>query len=193
MDNEVEQKVGVKEDVFRPAHEPRTESPTFQHTKAQGHAQQLPCVISGQTDGVEYHHIFCEWSMANAVDWVKVRGVAIGEITEMPVLDPKTDQPIPGKTFPANLSLLWVICKLVELRGFDWKAFDPAKPETFVDSMANMLVLTAKFHRGVDHGIHAMTFEEWLFQAFPRIDGFVYTPDELPNAPASAPAVLAGA
>lgn len=93
------------------------------------------------------------------------------------MLDPHTDLPT-GDTYPANQSLLYIIVQLVKVRGFDWEAFDPSKPEMFVDSMANMLVLHAKFHRHKNHGIHARTFPEWLFQAFPRRAGFVFTSDE---------------
>ncbi len=167
----------LTEDVYYPDHPPRTESPTFIETKKVGHAQKIPCAISGHVDGAEYHHVFVEWAFAGAIDWGMVKKVALGEVTELPVLDLQTDQPT-GATFPVEHSLIWTICKLAELKGFDWKAFDPEKPETFVDSMANMLVLNAKFHRHKDHGIHEMTFPEWQFQAWPRKAGFIFTPDE---------------
>ncbi|KVZ18651.1 hypothetical protein WT88_29670 [Burkholderia stagnalis] len=168
----------ISEDVFYPAHPPRTESAVFRSTKVAGHAARLPCAISGQAEGVEYHHVFCEWAFTSAVDWQTVKGVATGEITRLPVLDLETDQPT-GDSFPAEQSLLWVIVRLAEARGFDWKAFDPARPETFIDSMANMLVLHSKFHRKKGHGIHAETLPVWIFQAFPRVPGFVYSADEL--------------
>lgn len=170
----------LTQDVFYPDHPPRTESPTFIHTKKAGHAAKLPCAVSGHTDGTEYHHVFVEWAFADAIDWETVKGVATGAITRLPVLDLHTDQPT-GETFPAEQSLIYVITYLAAARGFDWTAFDPAKPELFVDSMANMLVLHAKFHRLKDHGIHAMSFPEWAFQAWPRKAGFVFTPDEIPQ------------
>jgi hypothetical protein len=175
----------VKETVveveYYPDHAaPRGESSTFRHTKSEGHKAGLRCAISGQPQP-EYHHVFCEWAEADGVDWVTVKGVAVGDITELPVLDPHTDRPT-GETFPVKQSVLWAICKLAELRGFNWAAFDPGKPETFVDSMQNMLPLDAKFHRSSTHGIHHRTLPTWLFQAFPRKDGFVFTPDELPSA-----------
>ena len=40
-----------------------------------------------------------------------------------------------------------MICQVTALGGFDWQAFDPAKPETFIESSQNMLPLAAKFHR----------------------------------------------
>jgi len=168
----------IEEDTFYPDHPPRHESVVFQHTKAEGHKRQLPCAISGQRAGTEYHHLFVEWAYSSAIDWPCVKAIATGEITELPVLDLVTDQPT-GETYPAKHSLVWMVCKLAELRGFDWHAFDPAKPEMFVDSMANMLVLQSKFHRGKHHGIHESTFPVWIFQAYPRVDGFVFSPDEV--------------
>jgi len=174
---EHEKKDTIVEDVYYPDHRPRTESSTFRHAKTIGHNQKLPCAISGHTDGTEYHHLFCEWAFSDAIDWPLVKRVAIGEVKELPVLDLHTDQPT-GKTFPAKQSLIWSICRLAELRGFNWHEFDPAHPETLVDSPQNMIVLNSKFHRGPDHGIHALTLPIWLFQAFPRKDGFVFSPDE---------------
>jgi hypothetical protein len=185
--HEHEHRDQLSEDVFYPDHPPRTESATFRHTKASGHAAKLPCAVSGHTEGTEYHHIFCEWAYSGAVDWVTVKGVATGTITQLPVLDLDTDQPT-GATYPAKDSLLWIVCKLAELRGFDWHAFDPTKPETFVDSMANMLVLHAKFHRHKNHGMHALTFPVWIFQAMPRVPGFVFAADELQHVH-EAPAI----
>ncbi len=176
--SEHEFKDTISEDVFLPGHPPRTESAVFRATKKAGHAARLPCAISGQTEGVEYHHVFCEWAFMRAVDWNTVKGVATGVITRLPVLDLETDQPT-GETFDARQSLLWVVVTLAAARGFDWHEFDPLKPETFVDSLANMLVLHSKFHRGKGHGIHGETLPIWIFQAFPRVPGFVYSPDEL--------------
>lgn len=163
---------------YYPDHaEPRTESATFRHTKVEGHKAGLRCAISGQRSP-EYHHMFCEWADAEGVDWNATRAIAIGDITEIPVLDPITDQPT-GEFFPANESLIWLLCRLAELRGFDWQAFDPANHETFVDAMENMLPLSAKFHRSPTHGIHHRSWPTYVFQAFPRRAGFVFTPDEL--------------
>lgn len=162
---------------YYPDHPPRTESATFRRTKVEGHKAGLRCAVSGQP-APEFHHLMCEWADADAIDWTIVRAIAIGEITEIPVLDPLTDQPT-DETFPAEQSLIWLFCRLAELRGFDWHAFDPAKPETFVDSMANMLPLVAKFHRSPTHGIHHRSFPTFVFQGYPRRAGFVFTPDEI--------------
>ncbi|WP_052262816.1 hypothetical protein [Chromobacterium violaceum] len=184
--NEHEHVDTLSEDVYYPDHPPRTESHTFKATKAAGHKAKLPCAISGHTEGTEYHHLAIEWAFTGGVDWRVVKGVATGEVTELPVLDLETDQPT-GKTFAAKDSLLWALCKLAELRGFDWAAFDPAKPELFVDSIQNMLVLHSKFHRHKNHGIHALTFPVWIFQAFPRVPGFVFAADELQAAHSNHP------
>jgi hypothetical protein len=167
----------IVEAEYYPDHEPRGESPTFRHTKAEGHKAGLRCAISGQPHP-EYHHMFCEWADADAVDWTIVKAIALGEITEIPVLDLITDQPT-GETFPAEQSAIWMICKITEARGFDWRAFDPAKPETFVDSPQNMLPLHQKFHRSPTHGIHHRSFPTFVFQGYPRKAGFVFSPDEI--------------
>ena len=174
--SEHEDKRSLSEDIFYPDHE-RTESLTFSATKRAGHKQGLPCMISGNTE-VEYHHSFCEYAFQLGVDWAVVKGIATGSITELPKLDLHTDQPIPGETFQAKDSMLWLLCKMAELRGFDWEKFDPAKPELFVDSLSHMWPLHEKFHRAKDHGIHKLSFPLWSFQALPRVAGFVFTPDE---------------
>ena len=175
--NEHEKKDSLIEDVFYPDHAPRTESAEFLNTKRNGHKANLPCMISGRTDAIEYHHIFIEWAFSDAVDWVMVKKIALGEVTELPILDPVTDLPT-DKTFHAKDSLIWAICKLAEARGMYWETFDPTKPEMFVDCMANMMVLDEKFHRAQNHGIHMMTFPEWIFQAWPRKAAFIFSPDE---------------
>lgn len=156
---------------------PRGESTTFRHTKELGHKAGLHCAVSGQP-APEYHHMFCEWADAESVDWTIVKEIAVGEITEIPVLDLVTDQPT-GETFPVQESGIWMICQLTAARGFDWHAFDPAKPETFVDSPQNMLPLSAKFHRSPTHGVHHRSFPTFVFQFYPRKAGFVFSPDEI--------------
>ena len=163
---------------YYPDHPPRTESATFRHTKAEGHKAGLRCAVSGQPNP-EYHHIWCEEADMGAVDWVTVKAIATGEITEIPVLDLITDQPT-GETFPVEQSAIWMICKITAARGFDWASFDPSLPETFVDSPQNMLPLHMKFHRSPTHGIHHRSFPTFVFQGYPRKAGFVFTADELP-------------
>jgi hypothetical protein len=182
--NEHEFRASITEDVFYPEHAPRVESPTFRKTKHDGKAAGDVCAISGVAEGIEYHHVFCEAAFMNAVDWVTVKGVGTGEIVNLPERDPRTGRPRfnddgSPRTYPAINSLIWIICTLARLRGFDWFAFDPTKPETFVDSPQNMLVLNELFHRGPGHGIHHASFPIFVFQAFPRVPGFVLMPDEL--------------
>lgn len=166
----------INEVEYYPDHPPRKESATFRETKREGHKLGLRCAISGQPNP-EYHHLWIEWADADAVDWEVVRKVAIGEVTELPVLDPHTDQPT-GETYPVEQTWCWYMTQVTTYFGFDWKGFDPAKPELFVDSLHNMLPLVAKFHRSSTHGIHHRTGPTWQFQGFPRKDGFVFTPDE---------------
>jgi len=176
---EHEYKSTLNEDVYYPDHpSPRTESATFRHMKHDEKALGTRCCISGQSVDVEYHHIFCEWAWADGVDWHVVHGVALGIITHLPVIDLTTDQPT-GDLYPVEESLLYMMIQISKARGFDWTAFDPEKPETFVDSWPNMLPLHKKFHRGKQHGAHEETAPIWGFQMFPRKPGFVYSPDEL--------------
>ena len=101
-------------------------------------------------------------------------------VTQMPVLDLDTDQPIPGQFFPAQQSMLWKLCKWLEVCfDMDWHAFDPDDPIAFVDSINNMLPLHAKFHIHKNHGIHLAPFPEWNLQALPKKAGFVLMPDEV--------------
>lgn len=167
------------DDEFYPDHpNPRAESGTFRHMKHDEKALGTRCCISGQAIDVEYHHVFCEWAWSDAVDWHRVHGIALGIITHLPVLDLVTDQPT-NELYPVEQSLIWMVVQITKARGFDWVAFDPEKPETFVDAWANMLPLHKKFHRGVDHGAHEKTAPVWGFQMFPRKAGFVFSPDEM--------------
>jgi hypothetical protein len=175
--DEHEFKETVVDDIFYPDHV-RVATPTFTKTKRDGRAHGDVCAISGQAHGIEYHHVICEDAFTAGVDWVTVKGIALGEIKTLPVLDLVTDLPTDA-TFPVSKSLIGMLLALTSARGFDWHAFDPAYPESFVDSAANMLVLHEKFHRSSGYGIHHHTLPIWLFQAFPRVPGFIYSPDEL--------------
>lgn len=158
--------------------EPRTPSPTFQKMKRDADKAGTVCAISGQPNP-QYHHVFCEYAARDQVDWETVKGVALGTIAQLPVLDLATDLPVPGQFFDAKASLLWKLCKWLEVCfGMDWAAFDPADPVSFVDSINNMLPLNEKFHIRKDHGVHLMPFPEFLLQVLPRKAGFVLTPDE---------------
>ena len=158
--------------------EPRTPSATFEHMKREADKVGTVCAISGQPHP-QYHHVFCEYAARDQVDWKTVKGVALGTITQLPVLDLETDEPIPGQFFPANQSLLFKLCKWLETCfDMDWNTLDPDNAVEFVDSIHNMLPLNEKFHIRKDHGIHLMPFPEYLLQVLPRVAGFILTPDE---------------
>jgi hypothetical protein len=162
---------------YYPDHVARAASSTFRRTEAAGKKAGLRCAVSGQPNP-EFHHVWVEWADADAIDWSAVKAIALGQITEVPVLDLLTDQPT-GETFAVEQSAVWKICALTAALGFDWAAFDPDKPETFVDSPQNMLPLHMKFHRSPTHGIHHRSFPTFVFQGYPRKTGFVFTPDEI--------------
>jgi hypothetical protein len=177
--NEHELKATYSVDLFyinEPA--PRKPSVVFERMKRAADKAGAVCAISGQPHP-QYHHLFCEYAARDEVDWDLVKGVATGSIKQMPVLDLETDQPMPGQFFPAQQSMLWKLCKWLEVCfDMDWQAFDPANPIAFVDSIHNMLPLHAKFHIHKNHGIHLAPFPEWNLQALPKKAGFVLMPDE---------------
>ena len=76
-----------------------------------------------------------------------------------------------------SLGVDWEKVKLA-VPDFDWASFDPAHPETFIDSKWNAnVVLCKKHHTGPDHGIHCLDGPTFQMQKFQRKD-FVYSPDE---------------
>lgn len=181
-ENEHEVKETFVESEFYPDHAaPRTGSPTFEATKKHGHEAGARCAVSLTQERIEYHHIFVEWAYADAVDWQVMKDLGTGKRTTLPVLDVQTMQPT-GEEADARWSFAWFVVWFAKWRGFDWEAFDPTKPETFVDSPYNMLPLAERFHRAVNHGIHARTFPTWTAQALPMKAGFIFSEDNLPGA-----------
>ena len=175
---EHEHQDSVSEDIYYPDHDARTESKTFLKTKRDGKKAGLRCALTGQSKDVEYHHATLEYAFQNAVRWDVVKGIALGTVKELPVLDPYTWQPT-GEMAPAEGFLIFWIVEFFKWRGFDFEAFDPTFPETFVDSAEAMLVLHKHVHREKNHGVHAITGPIFLLQAFPFVDGFVFSPDQL--------------
>lgn len=165
--------------VYYPDHSPRVETPTFRHTKAEGKKLGDVCAITGQRENIEYHHVFCEDAFTDAVDWQLVKDIATRKVTRIPMIDIETGESIPSVLVDVDSLLIGLIIQITKARGFDWEAFDPAKPETFVDSRANMLPLNVKMHRLAGHGMHHLPLPLWIFQAFPRTPGFVFSADEL--------------
>ena len=157
MQSEHEVKDTLTEDVYYPDHPPRVESETFRHAKEQEAKEGLVCCICG-APSPELHHALCEWAFSPDVDWAEVRQIALGY------------RAMVGKV-PMRQSALYWLLQVVRLRGFDWQAFDPAHPETFVDALAHMAPLCAEHHRAPERGIHMTSFPLFIFQAFPKITG----------------------
>ena len=157
----------------------RTESPTFAKMERDARAKGTLCCITGQAEDVQYHHCFCEYSLAYAIDWHLVHQVALGKVTKLPVLDLATHQPIPGKMRPVKGSKLWEMIQITSLvRGYDWaRDFDPDHPETFVDSAANMDPINVRYHIG-DRGRHRHTGPFLAIYDWPRLPGVICSPNE---------------
>ncbi|WP_230951658.1 hypothetical protein [Burkholderia diffusa] len=117
----------LAEDVFYHDHEPRIESPTFRASKrAMKVAGGYVCAVCGDNQAVESQHRFFEWAFSHALDWKWIRGVALKQIDTMFSHKLQRIVPIP-RQHP-----VWDVIRLTQ--GFDWEAFDPARPEAFVDS-----------------------------------------------------------
>jgi hypothetical protein len=131
--------------VTYPDHSARKQSALYVRSRrALCEVQDLGCWLCGQQRShgalTETHHYFVEWAAASAVDWVK-----FGERARN-WYHPQTGQHI-GSAF--NWSLV------------------AQKPELFVDSPSNLLVLCQQHHRG-RLGIHTVPFPGWVLQAAPR-------------------------
>lgn len=153
--------------------EPRKATPVFEHMKRTADKAGTRCAITGQPHP-QYHHFFCEYAARDEIDWHVVKGVALGTITELPVLDLDNHEPT-GETYPAEASLIWRLCRFAEIFGMDWKSFDPDDPVSFVDSIHNMLPLHEKFHIAKNSGIHLAPFPMWILWAMPLKKNFHLT------------------
>ena len=181
---EREIKSTITDDTFDDIHV-RTDSPTFDRTKAFYDENGVRCCITGLTredakefgETIQEHHAGLEFSLQYGVNWQTVKDVALGKVTELPCLNPKTHQPISGKTAPVEIFMFYWFLQWTKSRGFDWTAFDPASPETFVDSVQQMVPLITNLHIGA-HGAHRHSGPVWLFFMWPRVDGFIYMSDE---------------
>ena len=147
----------LRETVFYPDHPPRTESEVFRQAKEQAKQEGLVCCVCGAPNP-ELHHALVEWAFSDAVDWAEVKAIALGQ------------REMVGKV-PMKQSLVYWLLQIVRLRGFHWDEFDPAHPETFVDSLAQMAPLCAEHHRAVERGVHMGPFPLWILQAFPKRQG----------------------
>ncbi len=150
-----EEKETLAVDVLLPGHEARTTTPLFLHSKKDLIAREGGrCFICGATaeasgHPLEAHHHPIERSLANMIDWASVAAFARA-----------------GALGP-------------QAAAFNWDAFDPADPYTFVDDMTvNGLLLCKQHHTGKDAGIHDMPFPLWIAQKYAR-EGYQFSPTEV--------------
>ncbi|AOY99908.1 hypothetical protein BKK81_12130 [Cupriavidus sp. USMAHM13] len=150
-----EEKETLAVDVLLPGHEPRATTALFERTKklliAREGGRCYVCGATAQESGqpLEAHHHPIERSLANMIDWAAVQAAARAGALG------------------------------THAAAFDWAAFDPADPHTFVDDMTvNGLLLCRQHHTGKDAGIHALPFPLWLAQKFGR-EGYQFTPGEV--------------
>jgi choline kinase len=62
---------------------------------------------------------------------------------------------------------------------FHWETFK--KPEDFIDSPYNSMVLCEKHHRGQNTGIHEMPYSLWIMQRYVRKDFDLDASDDVFN------------
>lgn len=138
-DDTHETKRTLTEEVIVPDHPPRTESAAFRScVRILVRQLDLPCWICGSRDKREVHHLH-EWSLWGALDPEKV-------LDTLHVFDPygythkMGEQPIET---PDDIRNMLVLCGECELEG---------------------VTVPGGHHRGLDAGIHAMTFPIWVAQ-----------------------------
>ncbi len=150
-----EEKETLTVDVNIPGHEPRVATPLFHQTKQKLIEREGGrCWVCGRTaeesgHPLEAHHHPIERSLANMIDWDR---------------------------FPADCRAgIWG----EYARGFDWSAFDPADPYTFVDDMTvNGELLCKAHHTGADEGKHMLPFPLWIAQRYGR-EGYRFSSLEI--------------
>lgn len=129
-----------REDVIYPEHAQRTESPLFaQNKRTLVQKLNTPCFVCGSSDKREVHHFIVEWAMWDEADPQKVLDVAhhfdiYGYAAQL------GDKPIES---PDDIRNLMVLCG-----------------EHSIDGQ----VVAGGHHRGVDCGIHRLTFPTWIGQ-----------------------------
>lgn len=140
--------------IHYPDHEPRKASPLYVKTHhALCIAQDLGCLVCGARDSHgldknETHHFFVEYAAMGAIDWAR-----FGEA---------------AKAFGwCNPQSGLAITSL-----FDWSAV-ARDPDSFVDSVHNMIVLCPLHHRDPAKGIHHIQYPVWILQAYAK-DGFEF-------------------
>jgi hypothetical protein len=128
--------------VRYPTHPPRKASALYRKTRKDLCAR-LGCFICGAMEGLEAHHFFVAWAALEAVDWQR-----FGEAAQN-LYNPQTG---------IHLGT-----------SFDWSKV-AARPVSFVDSPANMVVLCEEHHRSEQRGVHQVPFPDWILQRFSRSD-----------------------
>jgi hypothetical protein len=149
-----EEKLTLAVEVNIPSHEDRKATPLFERTRKQLLKREgAVCWICGCTaeeaGPLEAHHHPVERSLAEMVDWHLFRNLA--------------ERGLFGEA----------------VKGFDWSAFDPKNPYTFVDDMTvNGVLLCKAHHTGKDEGIHDMPYPLWVVQKFGR-EGYKFSDVEI--------------
>jgi hypothetical protein len=148
-------------DVEIPGHAARTTTPLFTKSRKallerEGH---WGCFICGMPHSpqapLEAHHYPIERCLAEMMDWSFIKAEALrGEL---------------GGTGKQRAAA----------QAFDWIAFDPADPYSFVDNMlVNGLLLCKSHHIGKDEGIHAMPHPLWIAQRYAQ-EGYEFSTVEI--------------
>jgi hypothetical protein len=147
-----EEKETLSVDVLIPEHADRKTTSLFRRSRLDLIERDKVCWIcgdAGKDKPLEAHHFPIERCLAEAVDWELFATLA------------KAGAFGPGP------------------QSFDWEAFDPADPYSFVDDMLhNGLLLCKAHHTGKDEGIHQMPHALWLIQKVLR-EGCQFSPTEV--------------
>lgn len=155
-----EEKETLAVEVNIPGHDPRTTTALFTRTRKalleSDHAMCHICQrIEEECGPLEAHHYPVERSLAEMIDWERVKRDAMaGEL---------------GATQRQRAAA----------QAFDWSSFDPAEPYSFVDNMlVNGLLLCKQHHIGKDEGIHAMPHPLWIAQRYAK-EGYQFSDVEI--------------
>ena len=145
-------------DVNIPEHDDRVTTSLFTRTRKALIDRDKCCYISGVETGLQAHHYPIERSLAEMIDWERVKADSLaGEL---------------GLTQAQRNAA----------KAFDWDAFmtaAPFDPYAFVDNMlVNGLLLSEPFHIGKDEGIHTLPHPLWIAQRY-GLDGYKFSDVEI--------------
>lgn len=141
INNEHELKEDIVIDIYYPNHEPRVASELFERSRHHIIDElKTPCWICG----LDYETALKQNNGLELhhfyVEWADSEAIDWSETGRIRLLH----------------------------KDFDWTKF--TKPEDFVDSEFNMMVLCMNHHRGKDRGIHLLPYPIWQVQAVQRKD-----------------------